>query len=695
LFCSSDSRLLYKRSSIIELDLLGQGTVGPDPEDDKKSEQMTNCIFLSTPSVCKDISLRQGKQAVTVSSLPIPLPQSRSNSILKLLSFAYRAQPISKSLLLTISPLLINRDNALYDNIPWQTWTIDPLYRNRDAANNPINERYHLGKRDAYNRFMGKDYYGRSLSIGNLAARGKYMLEGYERDNFDEAAALILAKRVLDLELKEAKMAVAEAEEQLVILRVAARLEADTFDEQEESEIVIDHRLQHDEAIKNAEQSVNDAKDFLLEVQEACEVQQDCEPPKNERKEQNFFSGFLSAIMENQKSDAPYRGAMGYKPVIDTKEEMFEKSILPYSSPFELMNEIINEQLNANVIGCVIEDTSLFPGSVVLGGAIVLKRRGRKKIVRLDGKEVEWNDSKDDYGSDGIKGGESFIVECDCDEAIGIAITCGLGVGVERSVWDNVQISVSLKIKEAEINSTHIMNTLPFFENVDKSIVIKMQGYGVPSIATPLQVPRTTFFSLFRSLESSPPEPADTAAAAYNTDNPVQSLTQYDGLSVHEKAQMLLSMGSFNGRLPRPRVLRRDAENRKLEESKKRATTSLDTLDRLLIPLIDESVRNQILFRDAERMGDSELASTLREKKSKRQVAKENAQKAINDGNDVEAVIWEQEADFYESLRADVTQDEGSYSKFLDKDDWYEEDRQRQANQLSKKDFGTLLDGIE
>jgi len=121
----------------------------------------------------------------------------------------------------------------LYDNVPWNTWTIDPDGRNRDAAGNPIIARYHLGKRDVYDRFMRKDWYGRSLSVGNILARVVYILSGEEDKKegqgnaedgeevikilvatFNETAAAVLAKRVLDLELKDVKMAVAETEEQ-------------------------------------------------------------------------------------------------------------------------------------------------------------------------------------------------------------------------------------------------------------------------------------------------------------------------------------------------------------------------------------------------------------------------------------------------------------------------------------------------
>jgi hypothetical protein len=77
--------------------------------------------------------------------------------------------------MLPLNLLLVNRDATLFDNIPWSSWTVDtPKLRNRDAADNDIAPKYHLGKRDAYARFGGKDWKGRSVSIANLAMRLKY-----------------------------------------------------------------------------------------------------------------------------------------------------------------------------------------------------------------------------------------------------------------------------------------------------------------------------------------------------------------------------------------------------------------------------------------------------------------------------------------------------------------------------------------
>jgi hypothetical protein len=85
----------------------------------------------------------------------------------------------------------------------------------------------------------------------------------------------------------------------------------------------------------------------------------------------------------------------------------------------------------------------------------------------------------------------------------------------------------------------------------------------------------------------------------------------------------------------------------------------------------------------------------LQSEKSRRQVAKEKLEQAREGGAEDVAEWWENEANLYSDLRADVTQNEGSYSLFLDRDDWYERDRQKQAKRVDKKQFGTLLDGIE
>jgi len=346
------------------------------------------------------------------------------------------------------------------------------------------------------------------------------------------------------------------------------------------------------------------------------------------------------------------------------------------------MHEIIEEQLNAEVIGAIIEDTSLFSGSTVFGGGIVLKRRGKTKSVSIEGEELEFEDDDDDYGNIGIKKGEVMIVECDCDEAIGMALTCGLSITIDKSEWEKSKISLSSTFSDPLIEKANpnSMDVLPKLETAIETIVIADQGDGVQSQNTKIQKPRGDSVSFFG--------PSDDRKPVFNTDVPVKSLAEFDTMTDEGKAQLLLTLESFKGELPRPRILR-DAKN-----SAKQDSMNLSPIDEMLLPLIDESVRRQILMRSAENNGDFEALSELERAKSRRQRAKEKYDEAKDEGKDELAAMWEKEADFYGSLRADVTQDEGSYSSFLDRDEWYERTRQKLAEK-NKKRFGSLLDGLE
>jgi hypothetical protein len=94
-----------------------------------------------------------------INALPIPLPPNDSSSI-RLLSRVYTSIPLSKTKMLLLNSLLVNRDRGLFDNLPWATWTIDPQYKVRDAANKRIDDKYSTGKQVAYQRFMGKEWQG-------------------------------------------------------------------------------------------------------------------------------------------------------------------------------------------------------------------------------------------------------------------------------------------------------------------------------------------------------------------------------------------------------------------------------------------------------------------------------------------------------------------------------------------------------
>ncbi|KAL3766603.1 hypothetical protein ACHAW5_011164 [Stephanodiscus triporus] len=82
--------------------------------------------------------------------------------------------------------------------------------------------------------------------------------------------------------------------------------------------------------------------------------------------------------------------------------------------------------------------------------------------------------------------------------------------------------------------------------------------------------------------------------------------------------------------------------------------------------------RCQYRIRHAKRRKDFEEANALRALASPRQLARERAQRACEDGLDNEAIRMEEDAELYRSLRADATQDELAYDRYLDRDEWYE-----------------------
>merc|ERR1712238_650220 len=484
---SFDEVLDSNVKSLIDLNLIGRGEVGAriNPEKSINNQgggsQPIPCVFLSIPSASEDMISRYlrkrfpysteiptiSSQWKTTPALPLALPTSRETSKpLKLLSFAFRERRISKSVFLQIASLLTNRDGAMWDNLPWAEWSVDPLLRNRNADGKMISKKYLLGKRDSYNRMSGKD--------------GEK--EG-EKNVIDVEAESKLAIKILQLRIKENQMKLAEAEQEYALLqtelgnfasdevliehyqtirsatdRVSAALQS-----LEENEATLKALLEPNKkyeptvlenilgdflsglfeiGLEDGTVAFDDAQILFKEFSSSLIEQENLLGDLDEivKRENEITSGvviksvfdFLNGVIERESKNAPpYRGAMGYAPQIDTKEEMFEKSVLPYTSPYELLLEIIQEQLNSDVVGCVLENSSLFPGTLVLEGAIVLRRRGRKKSIKIGGDEIELEDSDDDFGNDGVKVGSTFVVECDGDEAIGMALTCDLPISVD------------------------------------------------------------------------------------------------------------------------------------------------------------------------------------------------------------------------------------------------------------------------
>ncbi|CAM9453301.1 unnamed protein product [Ectocarpus sp. 12 AP-2014] len=100
-------------------------------------------------------------------------------------------------------------------------------------------------------------------------------------------------------------------------------------------------------------------------------------------------------------------------------------------------------------------------------------------------------------------------------------------------------------------------------------------------------------------------------------------------------------------------------------------------LENLMLPRMDEAVRRDVLMARAWREGDFATAGELCAGKSERHIVAEQLQAALKDNDQDLASILMQRLEILESCRMDPTQDEGSYQRDLDVDEWYEADRRR------------------
>eukprot|EP00591_Stephanopyxis_turris_P008388 CAMPEP_0195511376 /NCGR_PEP_ID=MMETSP0794_2-20130614/3715_1 /TAXON_ID=515487 /ORGANISM="Stephanopyxis turris, Strain CCMP 815" /LENGTH=805 /DNA_ID=CAMNT_0040638957 /DNA_START=205 /DNA_END=2622 /DNA_ORIENTATION=- len=676
----SEGRRRQNGSPLLDLGLAGYGSVGD-----------RSCLFLAKPSDCERIHQRhkasknmkndspRTSSSPSFQAIALPLESSgRLSRILPLIESAFAPKPMSKTKCLSQNTALINRDGGLFDNIPWNEWSVrgNDESDGRDAAGNLVDVKFRFGKRDAYNRFIGKDWPGRSFSIGNLAMKTLYSLEKEEnddddkevasKDGFDGEAGKVLARRIIDLEYREAVSALAGAEQQVAI-----------------------NRASKDDG-KDNDTNFGDDELLLSECRQRIEIAQDALTAleKSTKKSSSFLRTFLTSIAEStvmtdfgkKNNTAPYRGAYGYPPNIDSKSEMFD-AIYPYTGPFDLMVDMITNQLRAEVVGAVIEDTWLLDEAVVLGGACVLRRnrpkRGSRGTMMINGEEVPIPWDEDDEEEEEVKSDDLFVVECDGEEAVGLALAASKSISVEYGIWEGARLSVSLSMDDDDDNDATILPTI--IPVGDSTFIETANTNQDEEDANDISSPYATN----ESSNNGPKTTASLFSSSPSISVTIPSISVFDSLTIQDKAKILLSLDSFRGKkLPRPRIIRQSNPNSA-------------PLDKLILPLMDESVRRQYQIRLAEQSGDFDTANELRNQRSERQIAKELSEAAQNDGNEMLAQMWQEEAEFRGDLRADVTQDEGSYSRFLDKDDWYERDRVSRAKKLKKTDFGNLLDGIE
>jgi hypothetical protein len=529
------------------------------------------------------------------------------------------------------------------------------------------------------------------------------------------------------LKLKEIEMDIAECDAEMAILLQQQQNENDNDDYYNE----LDEMMLYNQK-ENLMQMAQEVRQQIDQVRQTNPKRTKDDRPQaenensmmvntNENKNPNEESGNGKIISWFQNKMSEWTSfAPSNHPEIDQGDTIDTKMTSSSSSsndimggPYHMMKAIIQEQLNAKVIGTVIENTNLFDdGTIKLGGLIILQRIIPNQSIQIAGETVQIPNKGETYGNL-VQGDETILVECYPEEAIGMSLACqtassnrndenndpysNVRLWIEEDIWKKGSIMMKRCSTRDTINNDGLMTWLP----TDPELSILQEGQFRNQSNTeriiPIRIPqstRTLFDQMFDSNSQQQQQQQKMRRKnipLFPTENPIKSLSQYDNMSNEEKARTLLMLSNFNGKLPRPRKLRTTTSL----ASNSASTTERNELDELLLPLIDETVRSQYMIREAINRGDMDLVRQLEERKSRRHIAQENIEKYKQLGMVQQVEQWEKEIRVLETLRADITQDEGSYSQFLDKDEWYEKQRQQTAKNVNRNMFGNLLDGIE
>ena len=304
-----------------------------------------------------------------------------------------------------------------------------------------------------------------------------------------------------------------------------------------------------------------------------------------------------------------------------------------YQSSYHLMVDMMRRDACADVSHVLLEETDLLGGQVV-GGALLLERRlpqavdsgsayamGAGPPAARDARGRASSPPEDGGNAGGGKttgveapSEDAFVCECTADEALGLALALGCQVYADRRVWESCQLTPRYSLQRGKMR----IEVAP----VDDGGAVE-EGSGDGRADTEAGTQR-------------PPAPLPWD---------IQTTDQLFGLSLREKALSALGAGL---RLPRAR----DASDAGLVD--------------LIAPFLDESVRRELAIRQALEAGDVGTAAALDAGTSKRGTLRRRLREAVDDERYAEAAKLALELQVETSRRMDVTQDEGSYDRYLD-----------------------------
>ncbi|CAM9747337.1 unnamed protein product [Ascophyllum nodosum] len=214
--------------------------------------------------------------------------------------------------------------------------------------------------------------------------------------------------------------------------------------------------------------------------------------------------------------------------------------------------------------------------------------------------------------------GERTVIEVTTDEAVGVALSLGRQIYVSEDIWEGARVR-------------------PKFVMVGDKMRLDLNIKGEEAFAN----------------RDAPPEQPPAWA--------IKSRGALFRMDPDEKRSSLRASGV---RPPRKRAL-------------SESTDADKDLEDLMLPLMDEAVRRDVLLARAWRAGDFAKAGELCADKSERHIVAEQLQMAMKDDDQKLASILIERLEVLDSCRMDLTQDVGAYQKDLDADEWYLRDRRR------------------
>ena len=310
-----------------------------------------------------------------------------------------------------------------------------------------------------------------------------------------------------------------------------------------------------------------------------------------------------------------------------------------YPSPYHLMLDMMRRDACADVARVLIEDTAVLGDGLVVGGCLVLQRRlpqsvdsGSAYAAGAGPKPLEdgrWATLYGD-GTDADVPEGAQLCECTAEEALGVAMAVDGGVVmVERRVWESAALPPQYNMQRGKMR----LEVMPKSDEADLE-----RAFNAPDA------------NKAQRQKKAPPLPWE-----------IQSLDELMEMPLEDKALSALAAGL---RLPRAR----DATDERLVE--------------MLEPLLDEMVRRKLRVQRALDAGEDGEAAALEAGTSRRGVLLAKLQEAVADEKFGEAAELAMQLRVETSRRIDVTQDEGSYDRYLDQDDWYAQSLARERERL-------------